>query len=642
MVKIANKLTAKKSYSQKAYLGRFPYNLVQSGNLEKYYNLLTNFQFIAEKINHPEFGVDTLIDDYDLIDEVELLTHPEYDAQTVKALKLIQGALRLSAHILIEDTKQLAGQLSGRLLYFDAPEIQGLLQQIPRSKTTCLRSLTGSLTTPNEPLIRTLTGHSGSVWSVTVTPDGEQVISGSQDGTIKIWNLNSGNLICTISAHDDSVHTIATTADGLYVISGSHDTTIKIWNLKTGQLVRTLRGHFGSVNTVILTPDGSKIISASSDSSLKIWNIKTGEVLHTLIGHTRSVQAVTIVFSKNNKWVISGSYDKTIKVWNLETGKEELALNDSHWVGCITATPDGKRVISALEDGTLTVWKVGTWEKEYILKGHSNSVRTVAVTPDGKRIISGSSNDGTLKIWKVETWENEATFTGHTAWVLAVAVTPNAKQIISASGNHIFSSEFTIKVWSLEKCIEAFSLKAERNTITAHSDSVEVVAFTPDGEYVISAAKDDNFKLWKVGTWENEASFTGESKSALALGDYAVITGYVDLIFEQNESALTLVGDYNNNYKVFELKAGDVKCTLHSISNTLPFLLATTADGKRQIWAYGDETLKVWDVSARQFIASFTGESEIRCCAIAPDGVTIVAGEASGRLHFLRLEGIEV
>jgi WD40 repeat protein len=68
--------------------------------------------------------------------------------------------------------------------------------------------------------------------------------------------------------------------------------------------------------------------------------------------------------------------------------------------------------------------------------------------------------------------------------------------------------------------------------------------------------------------------------------------------------------------------------------------LASTADGKLQVWASGDETIKVWDASARQFIANFTGESEIKCCAIAPDGVTIVAGEASGQVHFLRLEGV--
>lgn len=110
-----------KSYFQKAYLSSFPYNLIKSGNLDKYYKILTNFTFIETKINHLEFGVQALIEDYDLIDNTELLANPEYNAETVKALKLIQGALRLSAHIVDQDTNQLVAQLTGRLLYFDAP-----------------------------------------------------------------------------------------------------------------------------------------------------------------------------------------------------------------------------------------------------------------------------------------------------------------------------------------------------------------------------------------------------------------------------------------------------------------------------------------------------------------------------------------
>ena len=192
MVKIAHKLTSKKSYFQKAYLSRFPYNLVQSGNLEKYYNLLTNFQFIAEKINHSEFGVDALINDYDLVDDPEVLTNPEYNPHKVRALKLIQGALKLSAHVLSKDKTQLVEQLLGRLMSFEMPEIQAMLEVAKQWKTTpWLRPLTSNLTPPGGRLIRTLTGHSGWVNAVAVSPDGKHVISGSGDKTLKVWNLET-------------------------------------------------------------------------------------------------------------------------------------------------------------------------------------------------------------------------------------------------------------------------------------------------------------------------------------------------------------------------------------------------------------------------------------------------------------------
>jgi WD40 repeat protein len=194
MVKIAHKLTSKKSYFQKAYLSRFPYNLVQSGNLEKYYNLLTNFQFIAEKINHPEFGVDALINDYDLVDDPEVLTNPEYNPHKVRALKLIQGALKLSAHVLSKDKTQLVEQLLGRLMSFEMPEIQAMLEVAKQWKTTpWLRPLTSNLTPPEGRLTRTLTGHSDWVYAVAVTPDGKHVISGSKDSTLKVWHPGNGD-----------------------------------------------------------------------------------------------------------------------------------------------------------------------------------------------------------------------------------------------------------------------------------------------------------------------------------------------------------------------------------------------------------------------------------------------------------------
>jgi WD40 repeat protein len=511
---------------------------------------------------------------------------------------------------LTKDKTQLAGQLWGRMQGFDVPEIQQLLSQAKQSKTTWLRPLTPSLVSPNESLIRTFKGHSDSVWSVAVTPDGKQVISGSQDGTLKIWNLNTGKLVRTITAHDGSINAISTTPDGLQVISGSDDKTLKIWNLNTGNLEHTIPAHNRSVNAVSITPDGL-VISGSDDKTLKVWNLKTGKVLHTLVGHRATVTAVIAV---NNKWVVSGSsYNDTLRVWNLETGREELTLGERDMVRSI-AVLDGERVISASEDGSLTVWKVGTWEKECTLKGHSKPVCSVAVLPDRKQIISGSS-DGTIKIWKIGTWENKATFTAHTAWVLAVAVTPDGKQIISASGNNL-SNENVLKVWNIEQCSIQFSSNNAHGAKNGHSDSVEVIAFTPEGKEVISASKDGTFKIWEVGTWKNKAIFEGQSNSTDARGDY-------------------------EEHKYFNLEANEVKCFLHSTRNTLPFLLATTADGKVQVWASGDETIKVWDASARQFIANFTGESEIKCCGIAPDGVTIVAGEVSGRLHFLRLESMD-
>ncbi len=500
MVKIANKLTAKKSYSQKAYLGRFPYNLVNSGNLEKYYNLLTNFQFIAEKINHAEFGVDALINDYDLVDDPEVLTNPEYNSHKVRALKLIQGALKLSAHVLSQDKTQLPGQLMGRLMSFEVPEIQAMLEIAKQWKATpWLRPLTANLTPPGGRLIRTLTGHRDWVFAVAVTPDGKQVISGSRDKTLKVWNLETGQEKFTLTGHSNGVSAVAVTPDGKYVISGSGDKTLKVWNLETGQEKSTLTGHSNGVFAVAVTPDG--------------------------------------------KYVISGSIDKTLKVWNLETGQEKSTLT-----------------------------------------GHSDSVEAVAVTPDGKHVISGSS-DNTLKVWNLETGQEKSTLTGHSDSVSAVAVTPNGKYVISGSWDN------TLKVWNLETGKGIFSFiknlitRRQLFTLTGHSDSVSAVAVTPNGKYVISGSWDNTLKVWNLETGQEKFTLAGHSHR-------------VDAV-------------------------------------------AVTPNGKYVISGSWDNTLKVWNLETGEVIASFTADGALRCCAVAQDAVTIAVGDATGRIHFLRLEGME-
>ena len=298
---IAKKPKVKKSYKQKAYLDRFPYNLVNSGNLEEYFQTLTDFKFLAKKINHPELGVQALIADYDLVDDppqpplkrgenqppqpfLERGENISLNPEKVKTLKRIQGALRLSAHVLAKDKTQLVEQLWGRMQGFDVPEIQQLLSQAKQSKTTWLRPLSASLTPPGGRLLRTLSGHSSLVNAVAVTGDGTRAISGSFDNTLKVWNLETGEELFTLQGHSDRVNAVAVTADGKRALSGSEDNTLKLWNLETGEQLFTLHSHSSSVRAVAVTADGKRALSGSGDNTLKLWNLETGEVIASFTG----------------------------------------------------------------------------------------------------------------------------------------------------------------------------------------------------------------------------------------------------------------------------------------------------------------------------------------------------------------------
>jgi WD40 repeat protein len=429
MGEFADKLEAKPLFFQRAYLGSLLQNLVKSGNLGKYYEKLTDFNFLMAKIQHPDFGVQALIDDFDLGDDSEALTHPEYNSEKVKVLNLIQSVLWISADILTLDKTQLAEQLLGRLLHFNIPAIQGMAEVAKQWKAApWLRPLTSCLTPPGRGLLRTLNGHSSSVNAVAVTADGKRAISGSIDKTLKVWDLTTGKEQFTLKGHTSSVKAVAVTADGKRAISGSYDKTLKVWDLTTRKEQFTLNGHTSSVNAVAVTADGKRAISGSIDKTLKVWSLTTGEELFTLNGHSKSVNAVAV--TDDGKRAISASSDKTITVWYLTTGKEQFTLNGhTSSVNAVAVTADGKRAISGSDDNTLKVWDLTTGKEQFTLNGHSDSVKEVAVTADGKRAISGSI-DNTLKVWDLSSGNVIASFTGESS-IASCAIAPDGVTIVA-------------------------------------------------------------------------------------------------------------------------------------------------------------------------------------------------------------------
>ena len=157
-------------------------------------------------------------------------------------------------------------------------------------------------------VIFTLSGHSESVNAIAISPDGETLVSGSYDKTIKIWNLKTGELFKTLLEHKETITSVAITADGETLASGSFDNTVKIWDLKSGKILRSLNQHQAAVTSIVITPDGDTLISASMDKTIKFWNLKTGELLRTIKADTLS-----LTMSTNGKILFSGNQDGTIQ-----------------------------------------------------------------------------------------------------------------------------------------------------------------------------------------------------------------------------------------------------------------------------------------------------------------------------------------
>ncbi len=272
----------------------------------------------------------------------------------------------------------------------------------------------------------TLQGYNCQVFC-SLSLDGQRLFSGSDDNTIKIWDLNTNTCTATLEGHNRPVFSVA--LDGEKLFSSSMDQTIKIWDLNTNTCTATLHGHNGSLESLAL--DGNRLFSSSMDRTIKIWDLNTNTCTATLQGHNESVSSLVL----DGQRLFSGSYDKTIKIWDLNTNTCTATLQGDK-ANVMTLALDRQRLFSGSGKGSIQIWDLNTNACTATLEGHNGPVKSLAI--NGQWLFSGS-NDCTIKIWDLNTNTCTATLQGHNGSVFSVAF--HGHKLFSAS------NDLTMKIW---------------------------------------------------------------------------------------------------------------------------------------------------------------------------------------------------
>ncbi len=201
-------------------------------------------------------------------------------------------------------------------------------------------------------IYQTLFGHRQPIKALAIHIDEDSFIA-SGSHKIKLWNLLTGESLLTLFGHKNAVSCLGISPDGQRLISGSVDASLRIWHLKEGNLIKTLTGHQGTITTLIISEDGKIIISGSADKTIKLWNIKTGKLLMTLRGHLGSLQTFYLYSSH----LFAGDETGKIYVWDLKTGNLLYSWNaHQHGIKAIAMSQDGERLISGCQGGKVKLW----------------------------------------------------------------------------------------------------------------------------------------------------------------------------------------------------------------------------------------------------------------------------------------------
>lgn len=275
-----------------------------------------------------------------------------------------------------------------------------------------------------------LSGHKRNVWSAAFSPDGEQIISGSSDRTLKLWNIRTGKTQATLKGHGGYISQVAFHPKGQQVASASGDETIRLWNPTTGRRLRTLKGQQGDITSLAYSNDGSKLVSGADDRTIRIWNTKTGQQLQKFTGHENGI--ADVAFSPNGKYVVSaGGYDQTALVWNANNGQKIATLKHDDHIYAVAYAPNGKQLAVAGADKKIHLWETANYQQRQHLKMKSR-VLALAYSSNGQ-YLAGGDTAGNIILWNINTKAVVKKLKGPGGGIRSLSFSPDNQYLAIAS-----------------------------------------------------------------------------------------------------------------------------------------------------------------------------------------------------------------
>ncbi len=451
-------------------------------------------------------------------------------------------------------------------------------------------------------------GHYESIKSVAFTPDGQYLLTGSRDKTIKLWELSTGRELRAYLGHESTINDLVILPGGKHFMSSSADKTAKMWDLQTGQLLKTFTGHTDYLTSVAVSPGGQYLLTAGFDWEAILWDIQSGQELRRFkarpdkgIGY-----GIDAEFSPDGTEVALGSDNRSVFIHNLQTAEERIELKPSEGYcgGCGTFVEymDGK-VLSASNNGDLKLWDPSTGETIQLF--YTNPDEFTALDYDGQSKVLVTTTDS-LKVYD--------THLGQELWSIKVDTqeeitdarfSPDGKLIALANDDKV-ARIFDAADGTLQQVLSGFLNRTDKGGlnynpalrwdyyIKRYTDLKNDIKISPDGRYLVKGKLGNIARVWDYKNGKVVMDLVGHEKAVLTM-EFS------------KDGKTVLTGSADNTAKLWEVATGRILMTFKGHREVI-FTVAFSEDNTKIATGSWDGTAKIWDVETGKLLETLVFE----------------------------------
>ncbi|MDM8558435.1 WD40 repeat domain-containing protein [Candidatus Parabeggiatoa sp. HSG14] len=462
------------------------------------------------------------------------------------------------------------------------------------------------------------------------SPDAQFVVTTTgNDKKAYLWNVKTGGKKVTqFKGHQKEVFYANFSPNGQRVITSSNDNTVRVWDIITRKQVLILKGHKSPVELSIFSPDGQQILTTAFDKTIRLWDSQTGKQHFVLkhqedIGHAIFSPDGQYVLSAPNSWNISKN--KTIYLWDVKTGKQ-LALLQGHEkegdkkaVNSIAFSSDGQQIVTTANDFTARLWNVHPTKHLFTeFKGKNEPINHAAFSPDGRYILTASggfsehAKDFTVRVWNVKTGKLHTQFKEHQIAVVYAAFSPDGQRILSLS-RHPFNfaggKKNSVRIWNINSGKQSVQLTGHEG-VFFHAD------WSPDGHWIVTSSDNGTARLWNSQTGRQRLVLRDKNntdKKVMGRFSYAKFSPDGKQVLT-TDNYIAIVWDSNTGQELFRVEKYKKRLT-HA---------AFSPNGQQLVTTYRDHKARIWNISTGEKIIDLVHDDDVIYAVFSPDSRYLV------------------